>query len=69
MDLRNFQWIIIAQRDGICKETGRLIKAGEQILYIPAFKKGNIPARIFCQESKTYKESLDDIRTGWKIPE
>lgn len=54
-----------------CAETGKEIKEGEQILYIPGVN-GVCPARVYCQDSETYKKHTKsgkdlDIRTAWKI--
>jgi len=61
--------MIIANRDSVCKETGKEIKTGDKVLYIPAIKTLHIPARVFCEQSKEYKDAVNDIDTGWKFEE
>lgn len=63
MDLRYYRWIIIANRDGICSETGKSFKEGEKILYEKGIK-GVCRARTYCESSQYYKESFNDIRTA-----
>ena len=67
MDLKYYRWIMHVTRNGVCDETGKEIKIGDKIVYLPAVKRHNIPARIFCEQSKFYKESENHIDTGWKI--
>jgi len=40
---------------------------GDKIVYLPAITKLNIPGRVFCEQSKFYKESENHIDTAWKI--
>lgn len=66
MDLRYKQWIIYAKFDSKCEETGRKIREGDQVLYLPPVK-GICPGRVFCQESKEYKRWENHIDTGWRV--
>lgn len=67
MDLKVTHWIIKSKRDGTCHETGVDIKVGETVLYLPGIK-GIVNARIFCEDSKAFKEAeANPARTGWKI--
>ena len=66
MDLKVKQWVMKAKMIGKCNETGKNIQIGEEILYLPPVK--NVcSGRVFCKESKTYKDSVKNIaHTGWK---
>ena len=67
MDLKHYRWIMYANRNDVCSETGKEIKIGDKILYIPAIPKLHINAKVFCEQSKFYKESENHIDTAWKI--
>jgi hypothetical protein len=61
------QWVIFAKSEGICKETGKPIKVGDEILYIPGIK--NISSgTVYCKDSKAYKIACTDemASTGFK---
>ena len=45
--------VITLKRDGVCAETGKTIKAGEQAVYYPRNKE------IFCMDSNQAKEFRD----------
>jgi hypothetical protein len=64
MDLRYKQWIIEAKIESNCNETGKKINIGDKVLYLKAIKNLRIPARVFCEESKLYKELYNHIDTG-----
>lgn len=67
MDLRIHQWFMLAKRDGVCQETGKNIKEGDKILYLPPIPKLHINGRIFCESSKEYiRCSNDPARSGYK---
>lgn len=66
MDLSYHQYIIKANRESTCNETGKPIKIGEQIMYLKG-AKGISKATVYCKESKFYKENEKSIRTGWKV--
>jgi len=64
MDLKYRQWIKKAAFDATCKETEKTIKAGDVILYLPPVK--NIcNGRVFCKDSKMFKENENSCHTGW----
>lgn len=70
MDLKCYQWIIYAQRDGVCEETGKKIRAGDIVSYLPPVKRGKrfiCGGRVFHQTSKEFKRSWKACDTGWKI--
>lgn len=66
MDLRYYQWHMLAGKEGYCHETGSKINIGDEIIFIPAAKK-LAKARSFCAASKYFKNEINDIRTGHKI--
>lgn len=63
MDLSYKHWIIKAKFDSVCHETGNKIKVGDKVLYLKAVK-GVCGSRVFCQESKAYKELENHIDTA-----
>ena len=67
MDLRIRQWVIFAKSEGVCKETGKPIKVGDEILYIPGVKKISY-GTVYCKDSKAYKLACTDGQadTGFK---
>ena len=66
MDLKYHQYIIKANRESFCDETGNKINVGDQIMYLKGVR-GLSKATVYCMESKFYKENENSIRTGWKV--
>ena len=68
MDLKVKVWVIKAKINGICAETGKDIKAGDTVLYLPGVK-GLSRATVFCNESWEYKEWVNKRShlVGFKI--
>ena len=63
MDLKYYQYIIIAKRDGMCEETGKPIHEGDKIMYVPG-TRGLHTAYVYSKDSKFYKKWENDFRTS-----
>ena len=66
MNLKVTQWIINANKDGVCEETGKDINTGDEILYLPGVR-GVCSATVYHKDSREYARAEKDSLTGWKI--